>query len=245
MHNAALAEVGLEGWRYQHLPVPPPLLAETLPALARAGFRGANVTVPHKAAALELADRRSERARAIGAANTLLFETDGTVAADNTDAEGFLACLPVPPRGRSAQILGAGGSARAVLWALVSAGAEPVSVWNRTPQRARELAAELGGRPVETPQPADILVNCTTIGLNAGDQLKQLPLATDGLASHVCVVDLVYGHTETPLTAAARRAGAVAVDGLEVLVAQGALSFELFTGRPAPVEIMRAAARRP
>jgi shikimate dehydrogenase len=245
MHNAALREVGLEAWRYQLLPVPPALLTDTVRALPGAGFRGANVTLPHKQKALALADTASQSARAIGAANTLLFEPSGALAAENTDAPALIEVLPLSPQGRSAQVLGAGGSARAVVWALLDAGAERVSVWNRTPERASELCAEVGGVPVPRPVAADLLINCTTIGLNSGSELKQLPVGTDELAGYVCVVDLVYGHTETELLRAARRAGASTVDGLELLVAQGALSFELFTGRPAPRERMRAAARQP
>ncbi len=243
MHNAALREAGLDGWRYQRLPVPPELLLETVRALPGAGFRGANVTVPHKEAALSLADGASERAEAIGAANTLLFEQDGRILADNTDAPALIEVLPLDAAGKTAQVLGAGGSARAVVWALLAAGAGRVSIWNRTPARARQLSHEIGGTSVSNPVPAEVLVNCTTIGLKTGDHLKQLPLSTDQLSGYVCVVDLVYATTETALAQSARKAGATVVDGLDVLVAQGALSFELFTGRPGPRELMRAATR--
>ncbi len=137
----------MDGWRYQLLPVPPERFAETV-ARARAAraSSGANVTIPHKHAALALADTASEAARAIGAANTLTFTPDGAIVAENTDAPGFLAALGVSPRGMSALVLGAGGSARAVVWALREAGASEVSVWNRTPERAGALARELGVR---------------------------------------------------------------------------------------------------
>lgn len=243
MHNAALREVGLGHWRYQRLPVPPELLIETVSALPAAGFRGANVTVPHKQAALSAADSASESAAAIGAANTLLFEPDGTIHAENTDAPALIDVLPFSARGKTAQVLGAGGSARAVVWALIAAGAERVSVWNRTAERGRELSLEFGASPVTRPLPADLLVNCTTIGLRNGGELKQLPLGTDQLGRYVCVVDLVYTNTETALAHAARNTGATVVDGLDLLAAQGALSFALFTGRPAPRELMRSAAR--
>lgn len=245
MQNAALQEVGLTDWRYQLLPVPPELLEETVRALPATGFRGANVTVPHKQAALELADTVSESAAAIGAANTLLFEPDGTIAAENTDAPGLIEALSESPEGRTAQVLGAGGSARAVVWALLAAGAERVSVWNRTEQRARELSEDLGAAAVSRPQGADLLINCTTIGLESPHQLKQLPLPTDWQARYVCVVDLVYAPQETELIIAARQAGLRVVDGLELLVAQGALSFERFTGKTAPREVMRAAVQSP
>lgn len=147
MHNAALAAVGLAGWRYQLLPVPPELFTETVPALARAGFRGANVTLPHKQAALALADDPTPRARAIGAANTLIFGDDGAIRADNTDAPALVAALPFTPAGRTAVVLGAGGSARAAVWALLDAGAAEVRVWNRTPSAPERSAPSSGAPP--------------------------------------------------------------------------------------------------
>jgi shikimate dehydrogenase len=245
MQNAALAAVGLAEWRYQLLPVPPELLAETVPALAQAGFRGANVTVPHKQAALWLADDPTPRARAIGAANTLIFSDDGAMRADNTDAPALVSALPFSPAGRTALVLGAGGSARAAVWALLDAGAADVRVWNRTPQRARALCAELGGTPVELIAPADLLVHSTSIGLRAGDlPFKALPLSADDLDHYHCVVDLVYGESETPLAQAARKREIPVVDGLTLLLGQGARSFELFTGHTAPIDAMRATLRR-
>jgi shikimate dehydrogenase len=246
MHNAALRAVGLTDWRYQLLPVVPELLDEVIPSLGRAGFRGANVTIPHKAAALALATDPTERAAAIGAANTLTFEPGGEIVADNTDAPALIAALPFDVPGRSAVVLGAGGSARAVVWALAGAGAGRVLIWNRSPERARALADELGATALEPSQPppaADILVNCTSVGLDGGDPFAALPLSADGLADYGCVVDLVYTAASTGLIVAAAQAGAATVDGLEILVGQGALSFERFTGLPAPLDVMRAAAR--
>ena len=242
IHEAAYAAAGLEGWRYQLLPVPPDLFEETLSALPGAGFVGANVTIPHKAAALAAADGATDAARAIGAANSLSFD-GARVEADNTDAPGFLAALGEPPEGR-AVVLGAGGSARAVAWALHSAGAE-VEVWNRTPERAERLAADLGVRAVATVEPGGLLVNCTAVGLEAGeDPFSALRLDPGGMGEWKVVADLVYGEGETALIRAAREAGARVVDGLEVLVRQGALSFERWTGAPAPLDTMRAAAGR-
>ena len=245
MHNAALAELGMGEWHYQRLPVPPELFAETTRALGQAGFVGANVTIPHKQAALALADSASAAARAIGAANTLSFAPDGTIAAENTDAPGLLAAIGEAPRGARALVLGAGGSARAAVWALREAGAGEVLVWNRTPERARALAAELGVTAAVVVEPAELLVNCTSVGLSAAeDELEQLALTVDLLGGYGTVVDLVYrGVGETQLLATARAQGARTVDGLEVLVAQGALSFELWTGREAPLAVMREAAR--
>jgi shikimate dehydrogenase len=245
MHNAALEAVGLRDWRYQLLPVPPERFEETVRALPGAGFRGANVTIPHKQVALALADRASERARAIGAANTLVFDLDsGEIAADNTDAPAVIEVLPFPAAGRTALVLGAGGSARAAVWALLDAGAASVRVWNRTPERARELCEELGGTPVSVAEPADILVHCTSSGLDASEEMfKGLPIDADALSGYDCVVDLLYTDTVTPLVLSARERGIPAIDGLALLVAQGALSFEHFTGVNAPVEVIRAAAR--
>jgi shikimate dehydrogenase len=241
MHNAALAAAGLSDWRYLKLPLPPELLAETVRALPAAGFRGVNVTIPHKHAALALADEATDAARAIGAANTLTFE-DGRIHADNTDAPGLLATLPEDPRGRSALVLGAGGAGRAAAWALVSAGAD-VAIWNRTPERAEALAAELGARAVTRAEPARILVQCTSVGLDDPDAtFKALPLRADDLGAGSLVVDLVYRAGGTRLLEVARTRGARVVDGLEILVAQGAASFERWTGLEAPRAVMREAA---
>jgi shikimate dehydrogenase len=242
MHNAALRAVGLEGWRYQHVPVPPELFDETVRALPAAGFVGANVTIPHKEAALALADEATPSARAIGAANMLHFAPDGAIAADNTDAPGLIAVLG-ERRPSSALILGAGGSARAAAYALAGAGTT-VRVWNRTAGRARSLAADLDVEAVDAPVPAELLVNCTSVGL--ADPLttfKDLPLNADAVGEYACVVDLVYRAGGTPLVQEARRRGSQAIDGLDFLVAQGVFSFEAWTGRAAPLEVMRQAAR--
>ena len=222
------------------------------PRTRAGGLRGANVTIPHKHAALALADTASHAAREIGAANTLTFSADGAIAAENTDAPGLIAALGQPPGGLRALVLGAGGSARAAVWALHQAGAAEVSIWNRTSERAETLARALGARAVPRPTGADLLINCTSVGLQASDlersatedeALNQLGLTFDQVGEYSHVVDLVYRPGSTQLLAAARAHGARTVDGLDVLVAQGALSLELWTGRPAPLEVMRAAAR--
>jgi shikimate dehydrogenase len=240
MHNAALAAVGLNDWRYQHLPLPPQLFAETVRALPALGFRGVNATVPHKEAALALADDASDAARAIGAANTLTF-AGRAIHADNTDAPGLLAALPRSPEDATALVLGAGGAARAAVWALRGAGAD-VRVWNRTSERSAALAAELGAAAVPAPTRVDILVNCTTVGL-AGepDPFKTLCLQADDWGAGSLVVDMVYRRGGTLLIRTAEANGAEVVDGLEILVAQGAASFERWTGRTAPVQAMREA----
>ena len=242
IQNAALEAAGLTGWRYQLLPIPRELFAETVSALPPAGFRGINVTIPHKHAALALATNPTPRAAAIGAANTLVFEGSGEIRADNTDAPGLIDALPFAPTGRTALVLGAGGSARAAVWALLDAGAREVRIWNRTPERARTLAAELGGVAVDQAAPADLLVHCTASGLDPRvDAFESLPIVADDAASYECVVDLVYGDAETPLVRAARIRRVRVVGGRELLVRQGAHSFELFTGRQAPIELMRRA----
>jgi shikimate dehydrogenase len=244
IQNAALAALGMDGWRYQRLPVPPALFAATTRSLRASGFVGANVTIPYKQAALALAGEAGESARAIGAANTLSFAPDGTIVAENTDAPGLIAALGRSPRGMSVLVLGAGGSARAAVWAMREAGAREVSVWNRSPERAQALARDLGARALGAAEPADLLVNCTSVGLRGErEQLSQLGLTPDRLSDYGWVVDLVYGAGSTELIAGAEELGAHTVDGLEVLVAQGALSLERWTGRAAPLDVMRHAAR--
>ena len=244
IQNAAFAAAGL-GWRYVKLPVAPELLETTVRALPGSGYRGANVTIPHKLAALRLADSASSAAQAIGAANTLTF-ANGRIEADNTDAGGLVDALDRPVSGLRALVLGAGGAGRAAAWALREAGAE-VAVWNRTGARAEALARDLGVAVADAPGAADLLVNATSVGLE-----PELPedgaLAALGLADAPpppVVVDLVYraDARATPVAAWADRGGATVVDGLEVLVRQGARSFTLWTGLPAPLDAMRAAAR--
>jgi shikimate dehydrogenase len=239
MMAAAFAELELD-WRYLKLPVPPERFAETARALPGSGFRGANVTIPHKLAALALADERSAAAAAIGAANTLTF-VDGSIAVDNTDAGGLLDALPEKPSGRTALVLGAGGAARAAVWALREAGAE-VAVWNRTPEWAAGLARELEVEQASGPRSADLLVNATSVGLEGQSEtelLEALPLAGAGFE---VVVDMPYGSAPTSLVQWSEKRGATVVDGLELLVRQGARSLERWTGRPAPLDAMRRGA---
>jgi shikimate dehydrogenase len=244
MQNAALQAVGLTDWRYQLLPAPPELFKPLVEALVAVGFAGVNVTIPHKHAALALAHEVGAEAGAIGAANTLLFQ-GGAIRAENTDGPGLLQALPLSPRGMSALVLGAGGSARAAVWALQSAGAADVLVWNRTPERARELCQSLGATWVPAPRAADLLVNCTPGVMDAHNfGLKSAPRLADEIAMFRCVVDFAYGADESPLVRAGRLAGVPVVDGLELLLAQGALSFQQFTGRRAPLDVMRAAVSR-
>ena len=244
MQSAALAELGLAGeWSYEAIDVPPDGFEARVRAMLGEGFVGANVTVPHKGAALALADTLSETAREIGAANTLSFAA-GEIDAANTDAQGLLDALPDPPGGKRALVLGAGGAGRAVVWALVREGAE-VEVWNRTELRSRNLCDELGGRPVPVPDPSayELIINSTAVGLRGEDPFAELPLTATGFSPGQTIVDLVYGGEPTRLQAAAEAAAATVVDGIEVLVRQGALSLRIWTGHEAPLEVMRSAAR--
>jgi shikimate dehydrogenase len=254
IHTAALAELGLAGeWSYEAIEVSPAELEGRVRAMPGEGFVGANVTVPHKVAALELADEATDAARSIGAANTLTFQ-DERIHAENTDGTGLLDSLPEPPAGRRALVLGAGGAARAAVWALVESDAD-VSIWNRTPERAEGLADELGARPAvpgaDYLLPAtsfDLLINATTVGMETGSAgtapaLKSLPVSADGLNERHVVVDLPYGTAETELVRIARARGATVIDGLEVLVRQGAASLRIWIGSEPPIEVMRRAAR--
>jgi shikimate dehydrogenase len=252
MQNAALGALGLEDWSYRAIDAAPGAFEMTVRELAAVGYAGVNVTVPHKEAALRLADEASEAARQIGAANTLVFRK-GHIEAHNTDAPGLLAAyraLPANPVGIRALVLGAGGAARAAVWAFAKAGAV-VYIWNRTSARADSLHAELGsyveigGAPVSSPSEIDfgILVNTTTVGLKGEDLLEEIPIPKDALVERV-VVDMVYGEKPTALLTRAERAGATTVDGLEILVQQGARSLEIWTGREPDLDVMREAARR-
>ncbi len=251
MQNAALAALGLDDeWSYEAIEVAPEDFAAKVGEMAAAGFAGANVTIPHKEAALALAAVPSEAAAQIGAANTLTFaptdllgpDVEGGIAADNTDAGGLLAALGTTPLDARALVLGAGGAARAAVWALAGEGAR-VEVWNRTPSRADALCAELGGKPVAGPDQAayDLIVNTTAVGLGGEDPFEELPLDAAGFVPGQLVVDMVYGEGSRPLLGAAEMAGATVIDGLEILVRQGALSLEIWTGREAPLDVMRAA----
>ncbi len=270
MQNAALEALGLgDEWRYEALDVDPAEFAERTRELPGQGFVGANVTIPHKGAALMLADEASEAAEGIGAANTLSFR-DGVIRADNTDASGLLAALLRPVQGSNALVLGAGGSARAAVWALAGQGAN-VSVWNRTPARADEIVRDLAqalhetgsssASPAEDPRisPAEgrlravtgdqaraggyqVIVNCTTVGMSDEDPFEHLPLLPGRLGVGIVVVDLVYAGSESRLAAEARSHGATAVEGLEVLVRQGAESLRIWTGQDPPLDVMRDAA---
>jgi shikimate dehydrogenase len=251
MMTAAIRSAGVDA-TYEAREIPPEDWPAALEALHAEGVDGANVTVPHKETALAAAREATATARAIGAANTLLRRADGWLA-DNTDGPGFLDWVRETGHeaalAREALVLGAGGSARAVVWALRSAGCPRIRVANRSPDRAARLVAELGGGPIEAepldpagspPAPAGgLVVNCTSLGLRPDDAS---PLPTEALSGVAAVLDLVY--PDPPLACAARAGGIPAADGRGLLVAQGARSFEEWTGVPADRKAMAEAVER-
>ncbi len=249
LHGYWLRELGIDG-AYIPLAVPPDRLDAALKGLPALGFRGANVTVPHKTAALAACDSLDRAARAIGAVNTIVVGADGTLAGSNTDAMGFLANLNQEsgfvPTGKRAAVLGAGGAARAVAWALADAGAGAVTVVNRTLSRAEALAAEFGGPLVARPWPAlaevlataDLLVNATSLGMQGAAPLE---VDLSPLGANTVVNDIVYSPLETDLLRQARGRGLAAVDGLGMLLHQAAPGFERWFGtRPAVTPALRS-----
>ena len=251
IQNAAFRERGLD-LVYLAFDVLPDGLEAALRGLEAVGFRGANVTVPHKEAVLPFLDEVAPLVATVGAVNTLVYR-DGTLRGHNTDVEGFLQALETgwrrPDEGDTCLVLGAGGAGRAVVAGLLAAGAGRVLLYNRTARRAEDLcsasvdwgeggcetvaAAELS----EALRQAKLVVNATSIGLKDG--VKSYPLCADELTEEHVVMDLVYGSEPTPLLQEARKRGASTIDGREMLVRQAALAFELWTGISAPVEVMR------
>jgi shikimate dehydrogenase len=250
MQNAAIAEAGLDA-AYLAFRVAPAGLEDALRGLGALGVVGANVTIPHKERAALACDSLSAEAAAAGAANTLLFG-DGRIAGHLTDGLGLLDALRdagIDPRGRPALVVGAGGSARAAAASLLTAGAGTVRVLARRDEASRALATALAGSGeieavAELPAgPLGIVAHCTPLGALVG--LEASPLPADALDRMDIVCDFAYrpDGTPTPLVAAAAATGLATVDGLELLVRQGARSFELFFGLPASLDAMRQAAR--
>ena len=249
MHNAASAALGLDRV-YVALHVAPADLGAAVRGLRALGVEGVNVTVPHKAAAVALCDDLGDEARDAGAVNTLSFPGDGSLRGDLTDGLGLVAALAeVPER---AVVLGAGGSARAAAAALLRAGTRSITVVARRLETADRLADALAdlvsGAEVEAAAtvPAGaggLLVHCTPVGGIAA--LKQLPVPADVIERMDAVADFAYraDGSPTPLAEVALAAGLPVVDGLELLVRQGALSFERWTGIEPPLDVMRRAAR--
>jgi shikimate dehydrogenase len=248
---------------YRAYETPPEALPAFFAALRAEDWLGCNVTIPHKRAVLDLVDTVSDEARQIGAVNTVVKEPDGRLRGQNTDAAGFLRALTedagYDPAGRRAVLLGAGGAALAVAVALLRAGVERLWIANRTAERATAMRASLGlhfdPERVETVPLADdrlrdplaeasLLVNSTSVGMAHGPDPAGTPLSPGLLGPHLLVYDLVYNPSQTPLLRAAALAGARTQEGLPMLVYQGALAFQLWTGRPAPVDVMLEHGRR-
>ncbi len=244
MHNAAFGALGLD-WQYDLLPAPPERFAAAVAAWVAAGYRGFNVTIPHKGAALRLPQVRaiSPAAEAIGAANTLTVEPDGSLAADNTDWRGFaddLAAGGIAVEGARCLVLGTGGSARAVIYALRAGGAAAITAISREPG-GRDGAAGYGDLARLAPS-ADLVVNCTPAGMSPDVAASPWPEDVP-FPGGAALVDLIYNPPVTRLMADAQAAGARTVGGLGMLVRQGALAFERWTGIAPPLAIMLEAAR--
>jgi shikimate dehydrogenase len=247
MHNAAFAALGLPH-RYEARDVEPHRLADTVEALRGPDVLGANITIPHKEAVLRLVDELADEARRIGAVNTVVRRSSRLVG-DNTDGQGFaraLAAAGVDVAGKDVMVLGAGGAARACVAAL--GAARTVHVAARGLDRASALVAAAGEPTRAMPWAdarrtarIDVLVNATPIGLHGEDLLADFSFTEIPPA----IVDLVPTRTETPLVRRAREAQHVrVVDGLSMLLHQAARSFTLWTGREAPLAVMRAALPR-
>lgn len=255
MHNAALQQLGITA-RYSAWAVPPAELPTAVARLREADVLGANVTIPHKQAVLELVDTLTPAASAIGAVNTI-SNNAGHLTGDNTDGSGFLAALAetgFTVQGKRAVMLGAGGAARAVLHALLDQGAESVQIMNRTAVTAGKLAADFAQLgPVSVLDAAtlpaavracDLLVNTTSVGMAvSGDAAPQVSPLPDGLLpGSGLVVDLIYRPAATLLLRQASATGLQVQNGLPMLVHQGAHAFSIWTGQQAPVQVMHDAA---
>ncbi|HKK31444.1 MAG TPA: shikimate dehydrogenase [Alphaproteobacteria bacterium] len=243
IHGYWLQQYGIDG-AYIPLAIDPQDVAEMFRALPKLGFRGWNVTLPHKEAAFRLVHVRSEAAEEIGAVNTVTVQPDGTLHGDNSDGFGFLAHLeqsaPAWPKDRAAVVLGAGGSARAVCSALLHSGVPSLRLTNRTRERADALAAAFGSK-IEVVDwlerdaalaGAGLLVNTTSLGMT-----NQSPLEIDlgVLPGDAVVYDIVYVPLETPLLADARKGGLCCVDGLGMLLHQARPGFQRWFGVDAEV----------
>lgn len=254
LHRHWLTTYGIDGY-YIPMDVDREDLETVLRTLPKAGFVGVNVTLPHKEAALNIADQVTDRATLIGAANTLTFRPDGKIYADNTDGFGFLENLRQgapdwDPKAGPAVVLGAGGAARAVVAALLEAGVPEILLTNRTRVRAERLKEDFGQRVRVSDwvqagnivEDAAVLVNTTSLGMVGKPELR-VPL--DGLRRGTVVTDLVYTPLKTHLLQIADQAGCITVDGLGMLLYQAVPGFERWFGvRPTVDKATRAAALR-
>ena len=255
--QAALDNLDI-GAEYRAYEVDPGHVGAFVDSLRSDGVNGINVTVPHKEAVMPFLDEIDEWAAEAGAVNTIVNRS-GRLAGYNTDGYGFLRALresgEFEPAGKTALILGAGGSARGVVQALLRADIGALVIANRTLTRAQTLAdlAETRGVPAQAmslPSPeaaatagaADLIVNCTSLGMRHGPDEEASPLRDEEIPATALVYDLVYNPMLTPLLRAAERAGAKTLGGISMLVYQGAASFEIWLERPAPVGVMMDAA---
>lgn len=254
MQEQAFAALGLN-WRYVTLEVPPARLADAVRGMRAMNFAGANCTIPHKIAVMEHLDEITPTARKIGAVNTVVRQADGSLLGENTDGKGFIRSVReagMDLAGVNAVVLGAGGAARAIAVELAEAGARSIRVVNRTEERGRALALQVQERTgVETqftpwdgaysvPADTQLLVNATSIAL-APNVEEQVPVDYATLQPGLLVCDVIPNPPNTPLLRQAREAGATTLDGLGMLVYQGAIAFKMWTGDDAPVEVMREA----
>ncbi|MEJ5217949.1 shikimate dehydrogenase [Cognatishimia sp. D5M38] len=249
LHGYWLKEHGLEG-HYVPIDVAPENLEAVLRMMPKMGYVGANVTIPHKERALEIADQVTDRATLIGAANTLIFLEDGKILADNTDGYGFIQNLrngapDWDPTAGAAVVLGAGGAARAVLASLLDVGVPEILLSNRTRARAEQLRDDFGARikVIEWVQAGNVMedgatvVNTTSLGMTGKPELR-VPL--DGLNADAVVTDLVYTPLMTNFLETAQAKGCTTVDGLGMLLHQAVPGFERWFGpRPEVTDDVR------
>ena len=243
---------------YQAIDVDNPSLSKVITHMRYTDVIGANVTVPHKEAVIPMLDIISDEVKAIGAVNTI-ENRNGVLVGYNTDMLGFsraLAEYEFDPKGKTAMVLGAGGSAKAVVSALVSSGIYRLVIANRTLERASILvdsirfslpysqALDITSSSIGTiAKECDLVVNCTSLGMKSSTAEAILPLEADGLTSDTIVFDLVYNPSQTLFLIEAAAVGATTVNGLSMLVHQGAASFEIWTGLSGPKEVMMEAAQ--
>ncbi len=242
MHNAAFASLRLKDWRYEKLAVSPDNLeSEIIRLVNEEDYRGFNATIPHKQAIIRLADDISPAARVIGAANTLIVKADGTIQADNTDWLGFaqdLQAAKVDIRGMNTMVLGTGGSSKAIIYALKYLGAAQIIQVSRNPTSHPDI---IGYDQIGYYQP-NLIINTTPVGMYP--DIGKSPWPSDILfPAKAILVDLIYNPPLTQLMETARAAGATAMNGLSMLVRQGALAFEMWTGKLPPLDVMFIAAR--
>jgi len=257
--QAGLDHLGIDA-TYEKWEVTPEDVGDFVNGLRAPGSLGINITVPHKQAVIPFLDEVDEWATAAGAVNTIVNH-DGRLSGHNTDGPGFLQALSVEtgyaPKGTRALILGAGGAARGILLALVRGGVDSLVIANRTLERAEtlaQLAKDNGvlaeavplrnpdGLVTEAAASADLIVNCTTMGMSHGPDEHGSPLSAAQIPATAIVNDVVYNPLLTPILKEAAAAGATTLGGLHMLVYQGVLSFRMWTGQDAPVDVMLEAA---